>query len=175
MSVIQIVKSERGKDHVFFNGFTFRKAYYHSTVGGWKWRCTNKKCAASMYVDNELTMMPGSFCEHNHSPMSRKRQYMKEMGLMDPFFVADSPANAAIPPPTASVKEESQSMTNGDINESEMPKNDKAVNGLAQQKPKRARRTNLGVRRKRQKKMVEVPEGTHHLAEDCEFPLDQCK
>lgn len=96
---------------------------------------------------------------------------MKEMALMDPSISANPTTGSS------AAAEDSQPVTNGDISISVVPKNGEAVDELAQ-KPKRTRRTNPGVRRKRQKKLPpfeDTPEGTHHLAEDCEFPLDQCK
>jgi len=169
MSAIQLVKSERGRDHVFLNGFTFRKAYYHSTVGGWKWRCTNKKCSANMYLDNELSIMPGSSYEHNHSPLSRKRQNLKDMVLMEPFVSAASDPAAAVP------AEEAVPTANGHVEGSEPHKGGEPADGVVPKKRSRGAGT---ARRKRQKKLPPLqsaPEGTHHLAEDQEFELDQCK
>lgn len=101
---------------------------------------------------------------------------MKEMDQTDSSF-ALAAASPAAPGSNLNAEGESVPVTNGDVSISEVTQNGTTVNGPPQ-KPKRVRKANPGVRRKRQKKlplMEELPEGTHHLAEDYEFPLDQCK
>lgn len=66
MNIIPI-KTVKGRDGIEVNKFRYRKDKTLVT-GEISWRCTNKKCSASLKTNNAMTSLKSKPSVHNHEP-----------------------------------------------------------------------------------------------------------
>lgn len=63
-------ETEKGKPCILVNGYKYREYKILKSVGSIRYRCTNKNCQSSIYVDNNVTKVLSMLNEHNHENIS---------------------------------------------------------------------------------------------------------
>ncbi|KAF0685400.1 FLYWCH-type domain-containing protein [Aphis craccivora] len=64
------LETEKGKPSILVNGHKYREYKILKSVDSIRYRCTNKNCQSSTYVDNNVTKDLSMLNEHNHENIS---------------------------------------------------------------------------------------------------------
>jgi hypothetical protein len=70
LSISKKFETEKGKPCILVNGHKYRDYEILKNIGSIRYRCTNKNCQSSIYVDNNVTKVLSMLNEHNHDIIS---------------------------------------------------------------------------------------------------------
>jgi len=55
LCILKKFETEKGKPHILINDYKYREYKILKNLGSIWYRCTNKNCQSSIYVDNNVT------------------------------------------------------------------------------------------------------------------------